>query len=81
MPGVTPADLLIANMAAGHCSSHVCLSRGRRLDSNKFSHVSCWHCGSILVSYTRGSCMAGSNPFTVMTNIFVIEFNEFSENI
>ena len=33
--GVTPADLLIANMAAGHCSSHVCFSRGRRLDSNR----------------------------------------------
>ena len=25
--------------------------------------------------------MAGSSPFTVMTNIFVIEFGEYSENI
>ena len=44
-------------------------------------HVSCLCCGSILVSYTRGGCVAGSNPFTVMTNFFVTEFAEFSENI
>ena len=25
--------------------------------------------------------VAGSNPFAVMTNIFVTEFTEFSENI
>ena len=25
--------------------------------------------------------IAGSNPFTVMTNIFVTEFSEFKENI
>ena len=37
-------------------------------------------CG-ILVSYTRGGWLAGSSPFTVMTNIFVIEFSEFSKNI
>ena len=29
----------------------------------------CWCCGSILVSYTRGGWVAGSSPFTVMTNI------------
>ena len=42
------------------------------------SHMSCWCCASILVSYTR---LAGSSPFTVMTNrsIFVTEFSEFSE--
>ena len=42
------------------------------------SHVSCWHCGSILVSYTRGDWVADSSPFTciVMTNIFVTEFSE-----
>ena len=42
-------------------------------------HVSCWCCSSILVSHTRGGCVAGSNPFTIMTNIFVTEFSEFSE--
>ena len=31
---------------------------------------------SILVSYTRGGWVAGSGPFTVMTNIFVTEFTE-----
>ena len=41
------------------------------------SHVSCWHCGSISVSY-RDSRL---EPFTVMTNIFVTEFAEFIENI
>ena len=45
------------------------------------SHVSCWHCGSIMVSYTRGGWVGGLNPFTLMTNIFVTEFSEFSENI
>ena len=30
------------------------------------SHVSCWQCGGILVSYTRGGWVAGSSPFTVM---------------
>ena len=34
------------------------------------SHVSGWHCGSILVSYTRGGWVAVSSPFTVMTNIY-----------
>ena len=40
-------------------------------------HVSCWCCGSILVSHKRGDCVAGSSHFTVMTNIFVTEFREF----
>ena len=44
--------------------SHMCL-------------VGAW--GSILVSYTRGGCVAGSSPFTVMTNMFVIEFSEISQ--
>ena len=35
-----------------------------------------WQCGSILISYTR---VAGSSHFTVMTNIFVSEFTEFTE--
>ena len=39
-------------------------------------HVSWWHSGSILVSHTRGGCVAVSSPFTVMTNIFVTEFSE-----
>ena len=39
------------------------------------SHVSCWCCGSILIF------VVGLNPFTVMTNNFVTEFAEFSENI
>ena len=38
--------------------------------------VSCWHCGSILVSYTSGGRFK-----LLMTNIFVIDFTEFSENI
>ena len=42
------------------------------------SHVSWWHCGSILVSNTRGGRF---EPFTVMTNIFVTKFAELSENI
>ena len=40
------------------------------------SCVSCWHCGGILVYYTRGGWVAGSSPITVMTNIFVTEFSE-----
>ena len=43
--------------------------------------MSCWHCGIILSSYTRGGWVAGSSPFTLMSNIFVTEFAEFSENI
>ena len=39
-------------------------------------HVSCWCCVNILVSHTRGGCVAGSSPFTAMTNIFVTEFCE-----
>ena len=41
--------------------------------------MSCCCCGSILVSHTRGGCVPGSSPFAVMTNIFVTDFNEFSE--
>ena len=51
------------------------------IERSCLSHVSCWHCGSSLVAYTRGGCVAGLSPFTVMTNIFVTEFNKFSENI
>ena len=40
--------------------------------------VSCSHCGRILICDTE---VAVSNPFAVMTDIFVIEFTEFSENI
>ena len=40
------------------------------------SHVSYLHCGTILVFYTRGGWVAGSSPFTVITNIFVTEFSE-----
>ena len=43
--------------------------------------VSCWHCGSIPVSYIRGGWVVGLSPFTVMTDIFVTEFSEFSGKI
>ena len=33
--------------------------------------MSCWHCGSILVSHTRGGYVVGSSHFTVITNSFV----------
>ena len=42
------------------------------------SHVSCWRCGSMVVSYTRGGWVTGSNPFNVI-NFFVTEFTKFSE--
>ena len=32
--GATPANLLMATMAASHCSPHACFSRGRVPDSN-----------------------------------------------
>ena len=35
----------------------------------------------IVVSYTIGGWVADSNPFAAMTNIFVTEFSEFSNNI
>ena len=39
--------------------------------------------GAVVVSFsnTKGVWVVGSSPFTVMTNIFVTEFIEFSENI
>ena len=42
-------------------------------------HVSCWNCGSILFSHTKGGCVAGLSPFNVMAYMFVTEFREFSE--
>ena len=36
-------------------------------------HVSCWNCGSILVSHRRGGYVAGSSPFIVMTNILSVK--------
>ena len=33
-----------------------------------------------MVSNARDECVAGSSSFTVMTNIFVTEFAEFSLN-
>ena len=37
--------------------------------------------GTLVVSWCLTQEVAGSSPFTVMTNIFVIKFAEFSENI
>ena len=37
--------------------------------------------GAVVVSWFLTQQVAGLNPFTVMTNNFVTEFAEFSENI
>ena len=37
--------------------------------------------GAAVSSWFLTQEVAGSSPFTVMTNIFVTEFSEFSENI
>ena len=36
---------------------------------------------TVLASWSLTQEVAGSSPFTVMTNIIVVEFTEFSENI
>ena len=36
---------------------------------------------TVVASWSLVLEAAGSNPFTVMTNIFVTEFSEFRENI
>ena len=45
------------------------------------SHVSSWQCGSILISHTRGGCVADSSPFNCNQIFFVAEFSKFTENI
>ena len=62
-----PRNLKITEVWIGLTLKRSCLSR-----------VCCWCFGSILVSYTRCGYAVGSSPFTVMTNIFVTEFSEFS---
>ena len=37
--------------------------------------------GAVVASWSLMQEVEGSNPFTVMTNIFVTEFAKFSENI
>ena len=37
--------------------------------------------GAVVASWSVTQGMAGSSSFTVMINIFVIEFGKFSENI
>ena len=37
--------------------------------------------GAVVASWSLTQEVAGSSTFTVMTNIFVTEFSEFSENI
>ena len=37
--------------------------------------------GTVVASWSLTQEMAGLNPFTVMTNIFVVESNELRENI
>ena len=37
--------------------------------------------GAVVASWSLMQEIAGSSPFTVMTNIFVTEFADFSENI
>ena len=36
---------------------------------------------TMVASWSLTQGMAGSNPFTVMTNILVVEFSELNENI
>ena len=45
---------------------------------------SCWllkPSGSTVAPLSLSQEVAGSNPFTVMTNISITEFTEFNENI
>ena len=37
--------------------------------------------GTVIASLSLAQEVAGSSPFTAMTNIFVTEFSELSENI
>ena len=37
--------------------------------------------GIVVASWSLTQYLAGSSPFTVMTNIFVTKFSEFNENI
>ena len=37
--------------------------------------------GTVVASWSLTQEVAGSSPFTVMTNAFGTEFDEFSENI
>ena len=37
--------------------------------------------GAVVASWSLRQEMTGLNPFTVMTNIFGTEFNEFKENV
>ena len=37
--------------------------------------------GAVVASWPLTQEVAGSSPFTVMTNIFVTEFSEFNETI
>ena len=37
--------------------------------------------GAVVASLFRTQEVVGSNPFTIMINLFVTEFAEFSENI
>ena len=46
---------------------------------NPVSHVCL--VGDVVASWSLTQEVAGLSPFTVMTNIFVSEFSEFSENI
>ena len=49
----------------------------------QFKDPLCYLClaGAVVASWSLTQEVAGLNTFTVMTNIFVIEFPEFSENI
>ena len=46
----------------------------------QFKDPACYLClaGTVVASLPQE--VAGSNPFTVITNIFVTEFSEFKEN-
>ena len=49
----------------------------------QFKDPVCHMClaGTLVASWSLTQEIAGSNPFTVMTNIFVTELSKFSENI
>ena len=54
------AELSLNPVNSGNLINHWSMNWAQR---SCLSHLSWWHCGSILFSYTRGGWVAGSSPF------------------
>ena len=77
------AELLLNSVNSEKMINHPNMNWAQFKDPISHMCHMCWHCGSMLVSYTRGGRVAGSSPFNVINFchwIQPIQWKSFRKN-